>query len=111
MRKRVRTAPKEKIKFKTHSSIHESVQATQIQKTTPAILGQMGTPQQPVVIEDKLKRRTYMPLPKFQNSRMISQEALTVLTTTVWGTSPEHSIPQSMRLDEHKINTAVKLEH
>ena len=42
---------------------------------------------------------------------MISQEALTALTETVWGMSPEHFIPQSMRRNEHKINTAIKLEH
>ena len=42
---------------------------------------------------------------------MVFQEALTAFTATVWGTSPEHFIPQSMRRDEHKINTAIKLEH
>ena len=71
----------------------------------------MGTPQQPAVIEDEPKRKTYTPLPKFQSSRMVFQEALTAFTATVWGTSPEHFIPQSMRRDEHKINTAIKLEH
>ena len=71
----------------------------------------MGTPQQPAVIEDEPERRTYTPLPKFQNSRLILQEALTAFMETVWGTSPENFIPQSMRRDEHKINTAIKLEH
>ena len=42
---------------------------------------------------------------------MILQEALTSFTTTVWGTSPEHFLPQSMRRDEEKINTAIELEH
>ena len=78
-RKRVRTAPKEKRKIKTHSDIHEPVQATL--------------------------------LSKFQKSRLILQEALTEFTATVWGTSPENFIPQSMRRDEHKINTTIKLEH
>ena len=77
-------------------------------------MGRMDTPQQPAVIEDEPEKRTYTPLPKFQNSRMISQEALTELaelTATVWGTSPAYFIPQSMRRDEHIINKAIKLEH
>ena len=39
------------------------------------------------------------------------QEALTAFTATVWGTSPKHFIPQSMRWDEQKIDTALKMEH
>ena len=42
---------------------------------------------------------------------MISQEALTAITVTVWGTSPEYFIPQSMWRDEHRINADIKLEH
>ena len=42
---------------------------------------------------------------------MISQDSFTAFTATVWGTSPEHFIPQSMRRDEDKIDTAIKLEH
>ena len=71
----------------------------------------MGTLQQPAVIEYEPEKITYTPLPKFQNSRMISQEALLAFTGTVWGTIPEHFIPQYMRRDEHRINTAIKLEH
>ena len=71
----------------------------------------MDTPQQPGVIEDEPKRTTYTPLPKSQNSNIILKEALTALTFTVWGTSPDHFVPQSMRRDEHKINTAIELEH
>ena len=71
----------------------------------------MDNPHQPAVIEDKPERRTYAPLPKFQKSGMILQEALTAFTATVWGTSPNHFIPQSMRWDEQKSNTALKMEH
>ena len=71
----------------------------------------MGTPQQPVVIEDAPKRKTYTPLPEFQKIRMISQEALVVITETVWGTSPENFLPQYMRKNAEKINTAIQLEH
>ena len=110
-RKRVITAPKGKRKFTTHLAIHKHVQATIIAKTTPSKFGQMGTPQQPAVIEDKPKRKTYKPLPKFQNSRMILQEAFMAFTATVCGMSPEHLLPQSMRLDEDKINKAIELEH
>ena len=104
-------APKEKRKFTTRLAIHEPVQAEIIAKTTPSKFGQMDTPQQPSVIEDKSKRKTYMPLAKFQNSRMILQEALVEFTATVWNTSPDHFLPQSMRRDEDKINTAIELKH
>ena len=107
----MRSSPTEKIKYKTNSAIHEPVQATPTPKTTPAKLVQMVTPHQPAVIEDELERRTYTPLPKSPNSKLISQEALAAFTATVWGTSPENFIPQSMRWDEHKINTTIKLEH
>ena len=42
---------------------------------------------------------------------MIFQEALMAFTSTVWGTIPEHFLPQSIRRDEEKINTAIELEH
>ena len=42
---------------------------------------------------------------------MISQEALTSFMATVWGTISENFLPQSMRRDEDKINTDIKLEH
>ena len=71
----------------------------------------MGTPQQPAVIEDETEKRPYIPLPKLQSSRMISQEALTTITATVWGMSPEYFIPQSMQRYEYRINTAIKLDH
>ena len=80
------------------------------EKTRPN-WAEMCTPQQLALIEDKTKQKPYTPLPKFQISRMISQEALMALTLTVWGTSPEYFIPQSMQRDEHIINTAIKLEH
>ena len=71
----------------------------------------MGTLQQPTVIEDDTEKRPYTPLPKFQSSRIILQEALTEFTATVWGTSSEYFIPQSMWRDEHRVNTAIKMEH
>ena len=71
----------------------------------------MGTPQKPAVIEYEPNRTTYTPLPKFPNSNIISQEALAAFTATVWGTSSENFIPQYIQRDEHKINTAIKLEY
>ena len=72
----------------------------------------MGTPQQPALITDKPEQTsTYNPLPKFQNNRMISKEALAAFVAMVWGTSPVHFLPQNMRSDEDNINMAIEMEH
>ena len=42
---------------------------------------------------------------------MILEEALTEITATFWGTSPEHFLPQSMRRNADKINTSIEMEH
>ena len=110
-RTRVRKAQKEKRKNKTQAAINELVQASPVREKTQAKLGQMGTLQQPALIEDETEQIPYPPLPKFQSSRMILQEALTAFTAVVWGMSTEYFIPQSMRRDEQRINTAIKLEH
>ena len=71
----------------------------------------MGTPQQISVIEDEPEKKPYTPLPKFQSSRMILQEEVTAITATVWGTIPDHFIPQFMQRNEYIIDTEIKLEH
>ena len=98
-------------KKKTQAAIHKPIHTSPVPEKTLAKLGQMGTLQQPALIEDETEKIPYIPLPKFQSSRMISQEALTSITVTVWDTSPEYFIPHYMRQDEHRINRAIKLEH
>ena len=64
------------------------------------------------MIEDtKYVTSAYKPLQQFQNTRMITQEALTEFAANIWSTSPKHFLPYHMRREEEKIRTAIDIEN